>query len=61
MLVLNFEKIRTWVDTMSGKIIIQYEIESRSYRAVWDESVNVKYIIRVLQFRNAQNIRVRFI
>jgi len=46
---------------MSGKIIIQYELDDHHHRDIWDESVNIKYILRVLEFRKAQNIKIRYI
>jgi len=43
-----------------GTIIVEYVIDNQVHRDVWDSSVNVKYIMRVLESRNATNIKFRF-
>lgn len=44
-----------------GKIEIRYIIDEKPYKEVWDESINLKYILRVLEFRKAANIQIKYI
>ena len=43
----------------SGVIIVEYQIDEIKHVDTWDGSINVKYIKRVLECRNATNIKIR--
>ena len=43
----------------SGTIIVEYYIEERHHVDTWDGNMSIKYIKRVLEGRNATNIKFR--
>lgn len=44
-----------------GYIVVVYTIDDKEYRGMWDDSVNLKYLRRVLEHRGATRILINYV
>lgn len=44
-----------------GYVVVIYTIDDKNYRGVWDDTVSVNYIRRVLEHRGATRILINYV
>ncbi|MBQ0027146.1 MAG: hypothetical protein KBS96_00945 [Lachnospiraceae bacterium] len=44
-----------------GVLVVIYTIDDKEYRGIWDDTVNLNYLRRVLEHRGATKILINYL